>query len=73
MRNFASTLVKFSKLSHIQTTILRPPGNGPFSDSEWSVDEAVSLYSPWSSIVLEPYFVIAIIRETSFTTSEMLR
>ena len=25
MRNFASTLVKFSKLSHIQTTIWRPP------------------------------------------------
>ena len=29
MRNFASTLVKFSKLSHIQTTILRPPKMAP--------------------------------------------
>ena len=34
MRNFASTLVKFSKLSHIQTTIWRPSkmagSAGPF-------------------------------------------
>ena len=29
MRNFASTLVKFSKLSHIQTTIWRPPKMAP--------------------------------------------
>ena len=29
MRNFASTLVKFSKLSHIQTTIWRPPKIAP--------------------------------------------
>ena len=25
MRNFASTLVKFLKFSHVQTTIWRPP------------------------------------------------
>ena len=29
MRNFASTLVKFSKLTHIQTTIWRPPKMAP--------------------------------------------
>ena len=29
MRNFASTLVKFSKLSHIPTTIWRPPKLAP--------------------------------------------
>ena len=29
MRNFASTLVKFSKLSHIQTTIWRPSKMAP--------------------------------------------
>ena len=29
MRNFASTLVKFSKLSRIQTTIWRPPKMAP--------------------------------------------
>ena len=29
MRNFASTLVKFSKLSHIQTMIWRPPKMAP--------------------------------------------
>ena len=29
MRNFASTLVKFSKLSHIQTTIWRLPKMAP--------------------------------------------
>ena len=29
MRSFASTLVKFSKLSHIQTTIWRPPKTAP--------------------------------------------
>ena len=29
MRNFASTLVKFSKLSHIQTTVWRPPKMAP--------------------------------------------
>ena len=29
MRNFASTLVKFSKLSHIPTTIWRPPKMAP--------------------------------------------
>ena len=29
MRNFVSTLVKFSKLSHIQTTIWRPPKMAP--------------------------------------------
>ena len=29
MRNFASTLVKFSKLSHIQTTIWRPTKMAP--------------------------------------------
>ena len=29
MRNFASTIVKFSKLSHFQTTIWRPPPPPP--------------------------------------------
>ena len=29
MCNFASTLVKFSKLSHIQTTVWRPPKMAP--------------------------------------------
>ena len=41
MRNFASTLVKFSKLSHIQTTIWRPPKMAP-PRTAWSAGPFVT-------------------------------
>ena len=78
MRNFASTLVKFSKLSHIQTTIWRPlrwrpPAlrgqRGPLL--RHCVTRAVMRYIPYSSSVTRA--VMRYIPYRSSVTSAVMR
>ena len=57
MGNFASTLVKFSKLSHIQTTIWRPPKMAPPRTAGSAGPFVTPLIYSICSVVLINYFL----------------